>query len=66
MEIENLLKIRNILTTSEGSLILGYLLEVATDLSMKDFDEKELKGFLRAVGELKKIPSKVESIRNQK
>lgn len=66
MDIENLVLIRNVLATSEGELLITYLSDLATDYALKDFDEKELKGFMRAIGELKRVPSKVESIYKQK
>lgn len=66
MDIENLVLIRNVLATSEGGLLITYLSDLATDYALKDFDEKELKGFMRAIGELKRVPSKVESIYKQK
>ena len=66
MDIDNLLKVRNVLATKDGSLILDYLFEVATDFATKDYDEKQLKGFMVAIAKLKDVPNKVEAIRSRK
>ena len=64
--MEKLLLVRNILVKDEGKALIDYLQDLATDLALTSIDEKELKGFIRAISELKRVPNKVESIKKQK
>ena len=66
MDYKNLVQIRNVLATSEGRLLITYLSDIATDLAMGSFDALQLKGFCRAIEELKQVPAKVESINSKK
>lgn len=60
MTIENLVKIRNMLNTLEGKLLVNYLQDYITDNACKSREASEIKGMCELVQVIKNVPSLVE------
>lgn len=60
MEREELIKLRNILTTSEGRLFITYLSDYVTKQACCLREASEIKGMCELIQQIKDIPKKVE------
>jgi hypothetical protein len=65
MEIENLIRLRNYIVTTEGSLLLDFLSDYITENSCKAREASEIKGMCELLHQIKTIPSKVEQLRRK-
>lgn len=63
MDRENLVKIRNLLATADGKLLVNYLGDYITDNACKNRDASEIKGMCELLQQIKLIPGKVEQSR---
>ena len=63
MDRENLVKIRNLLNSQEGKLLVDYLSDYITENACKTRDASEIKGMCELLQQIKLIPGKVEQRR---
>lgn len=61
MDREDLVKIRNLLTTSDGRLLVAYLSDYVTKQACSNREASEIKGMCELIQQIKDIPKKVES-----
>lgn len=65
MDIENLVKIRNYLQTSDGQSLINYLSDYITEAACKQREASEIKGMCELLQQIKLIPNKVEQLRRK-
>jgi hypothetical protein len=60
MDIEYLVKIKNLLGTVEGKLLMEYAQDYITKQAFKQRDASEIKGMCELIEQFKQIPKKLE------
>lgn len=62
MDIQNLVRLRNYITTAEGRLLTCYLSDYITKEACKKREAAEIKGMCELLQQIKIIPNEVEQI----
>ena len=62
MNIENLYKIRNILLTESGKLLITFMDDYITENACKSRDANEIKGMCELLHKVKNIPALAEKL----
>lgn len=61
MEREDLVKLRNLLATYDGKLLMEYLQDYVTKQACGQREASEIKGMCTLIQQIKDIPQKVEN-----
>lgn len=64
MKIDELVRVRNVIQSYEGQLLLSYLQDYITENACKNRDASELKGMCELVQRIKELPTLVEKKRS--
>ena len=64
MQLEELVRVRNVIETHEGKLLIAYLQDYITENACKCREASELKGMCELVQKIKDIPTLVERKRS--
>lgn len=64
MKIDELVRVRNVIQSYEGQLLLSYLQDYITENACKNRDASELKGMCELVQRIKELPALVEKKRS--
>lgn len=64
MKIDELVRVRNLIQSYEGQLLLSYLQDYITENACKNREASELKGMCELVQRIKELPALVEKKRS--
>jgi hypothetical protein len=64
MKIDELVRVRNVIQSYEGQLLLSYLQDYITENACKNREASELKGMCELVQRIKELPALVEKKRS--